>query len=181
MNLKTRTMRRAAAVTAAACAVLAVPAAIALAAPASPARSAGPAITPACETPGLVEWIIPKGAAAGSNLYTINFTNLSGHSCTLNGFPFLYAVGLSGHQIGHRARFSNPAPHQIVIASHGTASAALTIVDVLNFPRSRCHPVWAAGLNVFPPNQTRAKIIPIPFQACSSSSVNFMSVGAVKS
>ncbi len=183
MNLRSRTARRLTAATAAACAIVAVPAAMAVAAPARPGSPASTAarITPACQTPGLVIWMDTSGnAAAGSTFYKMFFTNQSGHSCTLNGFPFVFAVGLQGKQIGRRAGFNGPAPHQITIANHGTATATLQIVNVGNFPVSSCHPVWAAGLNVFPPNQTRAKVIPFPFRACSSTAPPFLSVGAVK-
>jgi len=184
MNLTSRTARRLAVGTALACASLLVPAAIALAAPATSARPAAPAkpATPACETPGLVEWMDTQGSgAAGSVFYTLEFTNLSGHACTLNGFPYLYAVGLSGHQIGHIATFNHtPPPHQITIGNGKTATAQLQIVDVGNFPTSACHPVTAAGLKIFPPNQTRSKTVPFPFRACSSGSPVFLTVGAVR-
>jgi len=42
--------------------------------------------------------------AAGSVYYTLQFTNLSGHACTLRGYPGVSAVSLSGHQLGAPAR-----------------------------------------------------------------------------
>jgi len=187
MNLTSRAARRAAVVAAAACAVLAVPAAIALAAPSSAARSAVAAArpaTPMCQTPGLVEWINTNGNGyAGGVVYTLNFTNLSGHTCILNGIPFLYAVNLGGSQVGNRARQDGSNTPNVTIKNGGTASSQLTVVDVFNFPKSRCHPVTAAGFKVFPPNQQTAKIIPFPFSACSArgkGSANFLSVTRVK-
>ncbi len=70
--------------------------------------------------------------------------------------------------------------YKMFFTTHGTATATLQIVNVGNFPVSSCHPVWAAGLNVFPPTQTRAKVLPFPFRACSSTAPPFLSVGAVK-
>jgi uncharacterized protein DUF4232 len=186
MTLMPRTARRLGAVTAIACAAVVAPA-IALAAPAAPAapvahaRQATPAF-PFCQTPGLVEWMSTSGKAAlGSTIFTMFFTNQSGHTCTLNGFPFLFAVGLRGHQIGRRAGFDrSQVPHTVVINNDQTATAQLKLVDVLNFqPPSTCRPVFAAGLKVFPPNQTRAKIIPFPFRACSTLKP-FLTVGPVK-
>jgi hypothetical protein len=157
------------------CGALAAPA-IALASSAAPARPASSATAPFCETPGLVIWFNPNGnAAAGSSFFHLRFTNLSGHACTLNGFPFLFAINLAGHQVGHRADFSGP-PSVVTIKNGGTVHSILQIADVLNFPKSVCHPVTAAGFKVFPPNQTRAKTVPFPFLACSTSKPVFMFV-----
>lgn len=42
-----------------------------------------PASQPGCTTSGLVAWSTPEGAAGGQLIYTLKFTNLSGHTCTL--------------------------------------------------------------------------------------------------
>jgi hypothetical protein len=52
-------------------------------------------------------------------------------------------------------------------------------VNVLNFPPPKCKQVTAAGLRVFPPNQTRAKVVPFPFGACSVNAPMFMFVQPV--
>jgi hypothetical protein len=162
-----RAVRRITAAAAAACAALLMPAA-ALAAPGSSAGPASPAITRACETPGLVIWIDTNGSGtAGSIFYHLEFTNLSRHRCTLNGFPFVRAVDLKRHRIGSRAAFDNRTPRTVTIGRGKTAKAILQIVDAGNFPSTVCHPVTAAGLRVYPPNQTRSKVIPFPFSACS--------------
>jgi hypothetical protein len=181
MKLTTRAARRVTAAAAAACAALCAPA-IALAAPAAPASPASPAVVGLCQTPGLVVWLDTNGSGtAGSVFFHLEFTNLSGHRCTLNGFPFLAAVDLHGHQLGRRASFDHTtAPHMITLGRGRTATAVLQVVDAGNFPRSVCHPVTAAGLRVYPPNQTRSKIIPFPFAACSGKSPRFLSVGPVK-
>ncbi len=162
----TRNARRITAGAAAAGALMLAPA-IAMASADSPARPAT-AATPACQTPGLVIWLDTSGnGTAGTTFFKLHFTNLSGRACTLNGFPFLFAVNLAGHQVGRRAAFRNPAPHQITLANGKTATAVLGIVDTGVFSRSACRPVTAAGLRVFPPNQTRSKLIPFPFSSCS--------------
>ena len=181
MNTTTRTGRRLAAAIVGCCAILLPGAALAApSATAAPARPAAHAITPACETPGLVIWLDTNGnAGAGSVYYNLDFTNLSGHACTLNGFPFINAVSLTGGLLGHRAGISGGPAHQITLAQGQTAKAALQIVNVLNFPVSKCKPVTAAGFRVFPPNQTRAKVVPFPFGACSASGPMFMFVRPV--
>ena len=87
-----------------ACAAALAPAA-ALADTASLAAPAAQAGTPRCATSGLVVWMDTQGdGAAGSVYYTLQFTNLSGHACTLRGYPGVSAVSLSGHQLGAPAR-----------------------------------------------------------------------------
>jgi Protein of unknown function (DUF4232) len=184
MNITTRTGRRLAATIVGCCAILLPGAALAApsapASPSTPARPAAHAITPACETPGLVIWLDTNGdAGAGSVFYKLKFTNLSGHSCTLNGFPFINAVSLTGSLLGHRAAFTGGPGNQITLGQGQTATAALQIVNVLNIPASQCKPVTAAGFRVFPPNQTRAKVVPFPFGACSASGPVFMFVRPV--
>ncbi len=180
MNLTTRAVRRLAAAAAAACAVILLPA-VALAAPGSPAGPASRAAVRACETPGLVVWLNTNGnGTAGSVFYHLEFTNLSGHRCTLNGFPFIRAVNLHHHRLGSRAAFSNRTPRSVTIGRGKTATARLQIVDVGNFPPSACHPVTAAGLRVYPPNQTRSRLVPFPFGACSRRGPVYLTVGPVR-
>ncbi len=182
MKLTTRAVRRIAASAAAASAVLLLPG-LALAAPGSPAAPAAPAaraVPRACETPGLVIWINTNGSGtAGSTFYHLEFTNLSGHRCTLNGFPFVRAIDLHRHRLGSRAAFTRTA-HSVTIGRGKTATAVLQIVDAGNFPASVCHPVTAAGLRVFPPNQTRSKLIPFPFRACSRTGPVYLIVRPVR-
>jgi Protein of unknown function (DUF4232) len=181
MKLTSRAVRRFAAATALTCAALVIPAS-AIAASGSPVRPAAPAV-PACETPGLVIWLNTNGdAALGTTFYKLEFTNLSGHACTLNGFPFLYAVNLKGHQLGRRAGFNGPT-HAVTIANGKTATSVLGIVEVLNFGGPlKCDPTTAAGFKVFPPNQQRAKVVPFPFGACgrpAGKGPRFLTVEAV--
>jgi Domain of unknown function (DUF4232) len=184
MKITTRTGRRLAAAMVGCCAILLPGAALAApsgpAAPSAPVRPGAHAVVPACETPGLVIWLNTNGdAAAGSVFYNLEFTNLSGHACTLNGFPFINAVSLTGSLLGHRAGFTGGPAHQVTLANGQTVKARLQIVNVLNFPPPKCKQVTAAGFRVFPPNQTRAKIVPFPFGACSASGPMFMFVQPV--
>lgn len=160
--------RRIAAAAAVASAIILAPA-MALASPGTPARPDTSAFTPLCQTPGLVVWLDTQAnGAAGTIFYKLHFTNLSGRTCTLNGFPFLFAVNLAGRQVGPRAVFRKPpSPRLVRLANGKTATAVLGIVETGNFSRSACRPVTAAGLRVFPPNQTRSKLVPFPFSACS--------------
>ena len=149
---------------------------------AAPTGTAGSATPPLCQTPGLVVWLNTQGnGAAGSVYYTLELTNLSGHACTLNGYPYVYAVTLAGSTLGSVGSFDHV--HQtatVTLANGATAKSVLRIVQAANFPESACHRVTAAGLRVYPPNQTRATRIPFPFDACSRKGPVVLSVQAVQ-
>jgi Domain of unknown function (DUF4232) len=159
------------AVAAAAVAGLAV-AGPALAQQSHPASVASSKATPACQSSGIDDWINTNGdGAAGTIFFHLEFTNLSGHTCTLEGFPFLFAVNLSGHQIGNDAVFNHSFPVNSVTVGNGkTVHAVLGIVDAGNFPKSACKPVTAAGLEVFAPTGINevGRTVPFPFSACST-------------
>jgi len=165
---------------------LALAAAAALAvSPVANASHARTAAVPACTTSGLVVWINTTGnGTAGSIYYTLEFTNLSGHSCTLTGYPGVSAVDLAGHRLGSaggRDHFS-PAHTVTLTASgaHQTATATLRIVEAGNFPGSACAITTAAGIRVYPPNQTASKVVPFPFSACSHAGPVILTVRVVQ-
>ena len=191
-TLSTLSPRRLAGAVAVACAAALIPVAAlaATASPAAPATPASPAApvspaapaTPACATSGLVVWINNVEGAAGTFYYTLNFTNLSGHACTLRGHPGVSAVGLSGSQIGRPARWGNPGHTRlrtVRLARGATATAVLAVTNVYNFPSNVCHRVTAAGLRVYPPNQFTSTLVPYPTGACSTRQV-FMTAGVVQ-
>jgi hypothetical protein len=101
MHLPTHFPARLTGAAAVACAAALTPVA-ALAATGNPAAPAPAASTPRCVTPGLVIWLdVPPGNHyAGGAAYYLEFTNLSGHACTLRGYPGVSAVSLTGRQLG---------------------------------------------------------------------------------
>jgi len=179
MHLPTLSSRRLAGAAAIACAAALIPVAT-LAATAAPAAPAA-ASPPPCQTAGLVVWLANGSAAAGTFYYDLNFTNLSGHACTLRGHPGVSAVNLRGARVGTPAGWGNPGNatlRTIRLANGATATAVLAVTDVYNYPASVCRRVTAAGLRVIPPNQLTSKLVPYPIGACSTSQV-FMQAGVV--
>ncbi len=146
------------------------------------ARARAASGTPRCATSGLVVWLDTQGSgAAGSSYYMLELTNLSGHTCTLIAYSGVSAVNLRGRQLGKAAsRTSSPQPKLVTLADGATATEVLRIVDVSLFTPSACRPVTAAGLRVYPPNQTASKVIPFPFRACSRSGPVYLSVQAIR-
>lgn len=182
MQLPTLSPRRRLGAAATACIAAMIP--VAALAASSLAASSGAGTTaavPPCATSGLVVWLDTSGnGTAGSVDFGLQFTNLSGHACTLKGYPGVSAVNLAGHRLGSAAsRDTTGTPHLVTLARGTTAIALLQIVEADNFSNSACHRVTAAGLRVYPPNQSASKVVPFPFQACSHTGPVYLSVRAV--
>ena len=150
----------------------------AVAVPTSLARAAAPA----CATSGLVLWLNTQGdGAAGSIYYHLELTNQSGHTCTLRGYPGVSAVDLGGHQLGSPGSRDSAHPaHLVTLHPGGTATAVLRVVEAGNFPATACHRVGAAGVRVYPPNQTASRTVPFPFEACSHTGPVILMVESVQ-
>jgi hypothetical protein len=167
------------AATTATCAAALVPAA-ALASPSSHAAAAR-TVTPSCATSGLDVWLDTQGnGTLGTTYFDLEFTNLSGNTCTLFGYPGVSGVTLTGTQLGSAASRNGATPHTVTLANGATAHALLGIVEAGNFPVSKCRPVTAAGLRAYPPNQTQSRVVPFPFPACSKSGPIYLNIGPVR-
>jgi Protein of unknown function (DUF4232) len=138
--------------------------------------------TPSCATSGLDVWLDTQGnGAAGTTYYFLEFTNLSGSSCSLYGYPGVSGVTLTGTQLGSAASRILGPPHTVTLANGATGHALVGIVNAGVIPASQCHPVTAAGLKVYPPNQTKSRVAPFPFPACSKSGPVYLRIGPVQS
>jgi hypothetical protein len=93
---------------------------------------------------------------AGGVYETIVFTNTSGATCTLYGYPGVSLVSAPPYtQIGLAAKRAGTTPVKLItLATGASANALLQVVDALNFGSATCSPTKAAFLRVFPPNQT---------------------------
>jgi hypothetical protein len=150
------------------------------------------ASVPRCSTSDLLVWLnVPPGNDyAGGAFYYLEFNNQSGHACTLRGSPGVSAVSLKGRQLGSAAGgdYSGGVP-AIMLANGATATAKLQIADTGIFgtrcfatqpsPRNPGILPIAAGLRVYPPNQTASKVVPYPLQACARPGPVYMSVSPV--
>lgn len=135
---------------------------------------------PRCSTSGLVIWISASQGTAGHVYHTLVFTNQSGRTCTLRGYPGVSAVNLSGRQLGSAAGRDTATPvRTITLRNDDSAGTTLEIADVGALPASSCGPTDAAGVRVYPPNARASKIVPLPFNACAKK-LGFMNVRAVQ-
>jgi len=163
------------------CATAAAAVALSAAAVAAPLKLVATK-APGCRTAGLVVWLDTRGdGAAGSVYYRLGLTNLSGHACTLAGYPGVSAVDLRGRQLGSVASRNPAKPKRVLTLARGaTAVSVLQIAQALNYPRSVCRPTTAAGLRVYPPNQTVAKLVPFPFLACARRGPTYLTTQVVQ-
>ena len=146
---------------------------------ASPSATAtGPA---ACPTSSLqVKQGVSQGYAGGVYV-VIDFTNTSGSTCTLYGYPGVSLVsGPPYMQIGLAAKRTTSTPKTLVTLAPGaTANALLQIVDALNYPSASCGPAKATALKVYPPNQTVPVYLPNTSNGCTKP-VQILYIGAVR-
>jgi hypothetical protein len=151
-------------------------------APATPATSpAPPAGPPGCPTTALTVSLGPGNGAAGSSYYPIEFTNSSGKTCSLYGYPGVSFVTASGIQVGAAASEDPTYPRIMVTLTPGsTVHAELRITDAQNYPPSTCGPVAAHQLRIFPPGQTSALYLETTAMGCANASVQILSVQTVQ-
>ena len=67
----------------------------------------------------------------------------------------------------------------VTLAPGAEARVVLQITQAANYPNATCRRVTAAGLRVYPPGTTVAKLVPFPFSACSRTGPVILSVKAV--
>ena len=149
VNLRSRRALAGAALTAA-CVAVSIPAATA----ATPA-TVRPAVA-SCATSQLRAGMGSSEGSAGAIYTAINFTNTSGSTCSLYGFPGVsLSEGSPYTPVGMSAAWnSNSTKVLVTLAPGATANAVLKIADAYNFPTPPCDPTNTTYLVVYPPNNS---------------------------
>ncbi|MFC9516524.1 DUF4232 domain-containing protein [Nocardiaceae bacterium NPDC056970] len=121
--------------------------------------------------------------AAGSTELPLVFTNVSGRTCVLDGFPGVSYVqgGADGAQVGAAATRSGASTGAVTLTPGSTSTAMVRAVEVQNYPADTCAPTPVAGLRVYPPNDTGSIFVPYATTGCSKTGdgLNQLSVQAV--
>jgi len=167
--------------TAALAAVLIPAAALASSSAARQHPSAAPVTR--CARSQLTAWMaLPSaGAAALTDYFYVEITNVSRHACSLDGFPRVTAVGLNGRQIGGAAlRAASVSASDIVLAPGATSYTSVGITSTSGWSRSGCHPRTANGLSVIAPHTYGSMRVGFSFAACAEPSAHFLSVFALQ-
>jgi hypothetical protein len=135
----------------------------------------------ACEPGSVVVWLEALGdPGAGSAWDTLVLTNLSGHGCSVRGYPGVSAVDLARHQVGSAAARNPRFPVKTVLLKSGrSARFLLQVNDPGFFPNATCRPTTAAGLRVYLPGETTASVVPVALGACSRPGPAFLHTTAV--
>ncbi|HUB38888.1 MAG TPA: DUF4232 domain-containing protein [Streptosporangiaceae bacterium] len=125
--------------------------------------------TPRCARSSLTAWLgVPGGATAGSTYYQLEISNVSGHACTLYGFPGVSALGRNGRQLGSTAARNHAYTElTVTLQPYQTTHAVLQITDVGNFSRAACRPATADALRVYAPGDFASIKFPFSFRACA--------------
>jgi Domain of unknown function (DUF4232) len=120
--------------------------------------------------------------AAGSVYQVIDFTNISGATCTMYGYPGVsLARGTPVTQVGMAAsRSPVAAPTVVTLTPRQTANALLRITQALNYPSAKCSPTGTTYLQIYPPNQTTPIYLAYTTTGCMSNSVNLLTIGVVQ-
>ena len=157
---------------------------------ARPARTVTVTITPSassgpsqCPTADLKLSLGAANGAAGTIFYPLEFTNASGSTCTMYGYPGVAFVSSpGGSQIGApAARPGGIAPALVTLAPGATAHATLGVSDVLIGNNCRHHQVQVSWVQVYPPDQYIALYAPLNFRGCAERSLVTMHVSTVAS
>ena len=99
-------------------------------------------------------------AGAGSNYPALQFTNVSGHTCAIVGFPGVsFVAGDNGQQVGAPAVRVGGIGRQTDLAPGQMASAILQVANTQMFPTQDCRPVPVRGLRVYAPDDTAAMFL----------------------
>jgi hypothetical protein len=129
------------------------------------ARPASAAVTARCAASGLRISMGPGArVTVAITRYPLDFTNVSGASCTLFGYPLVAAYRGDGLQVGAAAGDDlSAAARRVLLAPGQTAHAALDAA----VPAARCTPVRATGLRVVPPGDSAPRYVRRPLTTCT--------------
>jgi len=180
MNYFSSTARRLAAIAVGAAGAGLIVTTAAFATTSSPSARTSAASAPACTAFSLGVWVaVGQGSgAAGTIFYPLEFTNLSGHTCSLFGFPGVSAIDGHGNQLGSSANWEHTtSPRTVTLAPGATAHTMLAYHDAAVTTEPGCDPVNSATLlKVYPPGQHRWTYAAYDFQSCSRSGVRYLSI-----
>jgi eukaryotic-like serine/threonine-protein kinase len=142
--------------------------------------SVGSATTSPCATHDLTATLGPYHPNAGNIDQIIDFTNVSGATCTLYGYPgvALTTGTTPAAQVGAAANRTSSAPSLVTLAPGKTANAQLEIVDAENYPS--CSPIATSYLQIYLPEQTAATYLPFTSTGCRSAAVQLLFIDVVR-
>jgi hypothetical protein len=118
---------------------------------------------------------------AGQYYSTLVFTNVSGATCTLTGYPGVSYVGTGGVQSGNAAVRTGGSVTTVTLRPGGTASATLHDSNgISGYSPQQCDLSPAQGLRIYPPTLKAALFLPWKTQHCAGPSIHPLAVGPIQ-
>ncbi|HVW40445.1 MAG TPA: DUF4232 domain-containing protein [Amycolatopsis sp.] len=144
--------------------------------PASQQATTAPAAQPAdnglCKAADLKLSLGRGDGAAGTVYRPLVFTNVSDHSCVIQGFPGVsYVAGEDGHQVGAAAFRDGSKGAPVTLAKGASAYADVGFVNVQNYDPVTCQPQPVRGLRVYPPQETASIFVDAPGTGCANDKI----------
>jgi len=128
--------------------------------------------TPRCHTGDLRTTSASGDGATGHYSVNLRFTNKSGHTCTLYGYPGVsWVAGDNGKQVNDPFKRVSATRRTITLKPGATAHSMLVEAQYAFFDAKTCKPVQVRGYRVYPPDQTAAIFVDAPEKVCSAKGV----------
>lgn len=116
-------------------------------------------VTPACAAASLKVDALRGGAAPGTEIAVLTFTNISATTCTISGFPGLTLLR-NGRVIGTPARAALKTPRLVTLKPKATAESQIT--DFIS-----CQAPLSDTGRVTPPGTTTSVDVRLELRACT--------------
>jgi hypothetical protein len=148
----------------------------------SPGSSSLPPV-PSCQAGQLRVAATPGGGAAGRLGLILSFTNTGSAACVMFGYPGVsFVTGEAGAQIGQAAvRATSVSPVRVELAAGQVARATLIWPNPDPYPEETCRAVSAAGLRIYPPDETASVFVAVERRVCSGDQVSPSEIYPVES
>jgi hypothetical protein len=146
--------------------------------PSQPSTESGTAL---CKTAGLTATTDSTGGGAAGSVYMqLILTNAGTEPCLLKGFAGVSLTAeANGEPIGEPAARGESTPVTDVRLAPGQAgTATLRYSQPGNY--TDCSRTQAAGLRVYPPEDTASLFLAQPREACSNSGINLLTISAFR-
>lgn len=155
---------------------------------AGPGSGGAPATSPAKQSMGPGECATgqlsvakgEQGVGAGQLYLVLVFTNSSGTACALTGYPGISYVTESGDQSGNPATRAQGTVQTVTLQPGDQASALLHDSNGIGgYDPDKCQLSPAAGLRIYPPDQTASLFLPWQTQHCAGPDIHSLTIGPI--
>jgi Protein of unknown function (DUF4232) len=150
---------------------------------AASSASAAPSAIAECTSGQLAVWVSPElgNGAAGSIFYPLEFTNTSGRTCFLIGWPGVSATNANVKQLGSAATRDSGVPNKVInVAPGATVHATLRYIDVQVDKSAGCKATTSTFLKVFPPDQRSARLAFFAVPACTVKGRIYLAISRIQ-